>query len=134
MMYSKNAIKLVALIQIVTVFYPQNAHARGSVKKKNNLRRELDSSYFSLRLYWQKGYRWQGKTEEKFWCIQCTQSDCSKGSRVRVDKCDRGDSRQQFYYDDGRIRSRKNHSMCFERKGRSIQLDNCNTSIYQKVQ
>ena len=84
--------------------------------------------YFSLHL------RWQGKTEEKFWCIQCTQSNCSKGSGVRVDKCDREDERQQFYYDDGRIRSKKDHSMCFERRGRSIELDSCSKSINQKVQ
>lgn len=148
-------------MNIITVFYPRKACARGPREKKSNLRRELESSYFSLRLYWEKGYRlvrvshgsdhdsciphsvciifpdtlrWQGKTEEKLWCIQCTQSNCSKGSGIRVDKCDKGDSRQQFYYDDGRIRSRKNHSLCFERKGRSIELDSCNKSIYQKVQ
>ncbi|KAL7519066.1 hypothetical protein ACHAWX_003865 [Stephanocyclus meneghinianus] len=128
-----NAIELVALVLHITTFFSScKTYASGSADTKSNLRRKLDSSYFRLRLYWEKGYRWQGKSEEKFWCMQCNQSSCSKGSGVRIDKCDREDPRQQFYYDDGRIRSRENHSMCFERKGRSIELNSCNKSIYQK--
>lgn len=83
--------------------------------------------------HWYVFYRWQEKSSEKFWCIECTRSSCSKGSGIRIDNCNRKDSRQQFYFDGGRIRSRKNKSMCFERKGRQIKLDSCNNSKSQKV-
>jgi len=87
--------------------------------------------YFRLRLTWKKGYRWQESSSEKWWCMRCKSSSCSKGSGIEVDKCSRNDSRQQFYFDNDRIRSKKS-GRCLERRGRSIKLDTCDSSRNQR--
>eukprot|EP00956_Cyclotella_meneghiniana_P028135 scaffold64934_cov55-Cyclotella_meneghiniana.AAC.2 len=139
-MYWKNAFRwIVAQIHIIALFAADspehyNGYLRRGLSKAESWLRGDDSGnkYFNLRMYWQKGYKWQDSNSEKFWCIECTRSSCSKGSDIRIARCDRKDSRQQFYYDNGRIRSRKNKSMCFERKGRQIKLDSCDGSNSQK--
>ena len=100
-------------------------------KSKYLRTREL-GTYFNIKMYWKSGYRWQGSTSEKKWCMKCISNSCSRGSGIKIEKCDTGDSRQQFYYDDGRIRSRKNKAACFERDGRSIKLRSCSDSRDQK--
>ena len=86
---------------------------------------------FRLRLTWKKGYMWQEKSSERFWCMRCKSSSCSKNSAVEIDKCSKNDSRQQFYFDGDRIRSKKS-GQCIERRGRSIKLNNCGSSSNQK--
>eukprot|EP01082_Thalassiosira_pseudonana_P011135 g10557.t1 g10557 contig4:2102746-2103445(-) len=122
----------VVVLLVCKVASASTADEASQEQPNSNLRRRLGNEYFNLRLNWERGYRWQESSSEKYWCIACTRSSCSKGSGIRIDKCDKGDSRQQFYYDSGRIRSRKNKSVCFERQGRSIKLDSCNTSRSQK--
>jgi hypothetical protein len=92
----------------------------------------VSTPYFNLRLFWQKGYRWQESTRETFWCLTCDNSDCDQGSKVEVKWCDRDDSRQQWYFDNGKVRSRKNKSQCLQRYGREIRLRSCTRSKYQK--
>lgn len=93
--------------------------------------RPPDIKSFRLRLTWKKGYMWQEKSSERFWCMRCKSSSCSKGSGIEIDKCSKNDSRQQFYFDENRIRSKKSHQ-CVERSGRSIKLNNCSSSSRQK--
>ena len=98
------------------------------VSPEDDVRRRLPGSYFNVRLYWKEGYRWQGSTSEKFWCMKCQSSGCNKGSGVKISKCDRDDWRQHFFFDDGRIRTRRNLDVCLERSGRSIIFKGCNGS------
>lgn len=86
---------------------------------------------FRLRLTWKNGYRWQEKSSERYWCMRCKSLSCSKGSGIELDNCSKNDSRQQFYFDDKRIRSSKS-GHCLERRGRSIKLDTCGSSQNQK--
>lgn len=88
--------------------------------------------YFNLRLYWDKTYRWQETSKETWWCMTCASSTCEKGSKIEIKNCDRNDSRQQWYFDRNKIRSRKNKKMCLHRFGRSIKLSPCTRTKYQK--
>jgi hypothetical protein len=92
--------------------------------------RELES-YFNLKIYWQQGYRWQGSTKEQKWCMKCRSDNCSDGTGIKIARCDKDDPRQQFYFDDRRIRSRKNNDMCLKRYGRYIAMDGCDNSSDQ---
>ena len=89
--------------------------------------RELESA-FNLRIYWQQGYLWQGSSKERKWCMKCRSSNCSDGTGIKVARCDRDDPRQQFYFDNRRIRSRKNTDMCLKRYGRYIAMDGCDSN------
>lgn len=101
--------------------------------KPNHAQRKL-ITYFNMKLYWKSGYKWQESTSEKKWCMKCASNKCPKGSSIKIARCNRGDWRQNFFFDDGRIRSRRNKDVCIERqrKSRSIALDNCNSSFDQK--
>mmetsp|Transcript_12561 Transcript_12561/g.26401 ORF Transcript_12561/g.26401 Transcript_12561/m.26401 type:complete len:189 (+) Transcript_12561:141-707(+) len=123
--------KLHAFLLIFANFAVADVHDELDIPRKYIRSRELNS-YFNLRLFWKRGYRWQESSSEKKWCMQCTLSGCPEGSSIKIDTCDRSDSRQQFYFDNRRIRSRKNKQVCLERQGRSIKLDQCNNSSSQK--
>lgn len=123
--------KLHVILLVLVNFAVAGAQDEQELSPKHLRSRELNS-YFNLRLFWKKGYRWQESSSEKKWCMQCTSSGCPEGSSIKIDTCDRSDSRQQFYFDNRRIRSRKNKDVCLERQGRSIKLDQCNNSINQK--
>lgn len=88
--------------------------------------------YVNIRLFWDRSYRWQETSKETFWCMTCSSSSCEKNSKVEVKWCNRSDSRQQWYFDRDKIRSRKNKRMCLQRSGRSIKLKPCSRSKYQK--
>jgi hypothetical protein len=85
-------------------------------------------TFFNLRLYWEQGYRWQESPSEKFWCLKCQNSGCTRGSGVKIARCSKDDWRQHFFFDDGRIRTRRNLDVCLERSGRSIVLKGCDSS------
>ncbi len=87
--------------------------------------------YFRLRLTWKSGYKWQGSRSEKWWCMRCKSPSCSRNSGIEITKCSRNDSRQQFYFDNNRIRSKRS-GRCLERRGRSIKLDTCDGSRNQR--
>mmetsp|Transcript_13485 Transcript_13485/g.22972 ORF Transcript_13485/g.22972 Transcript_13485/m.22972 type:complete len:188 (+) Transcript_13485:220-783(+) len=116
---------------ILIVYKATTANASSNRNKLRKTRRQLNS-HFNMRLFWKKGYRWQESSSEKKFCMQCRSDRCSKGSGLKIEKCDKGNWRQHFYFDDGRIRSRKNKSVCLERDGRSLHLQTCNNSLDQK--
>ena len=95
------------------------------------LRRRMLGRYFNIKMYWTEGYRWQGRPYEKKFCMQCTLNNCPQGSGIKVERCDRSDLRQQFFFDSGSIRSKRNNDVCLERSGRSIKLESCNGSVHQ---
>merc|ERR1719253_1953864 len=84
-----------------------------------------------MRLFWKQGYKWQESGSEKKWCMKCASSKCPKGSGLKIGRCDKTDWRQHFFFDDGRVRSRRNKDVCLERKGRSIELSTCKHSFNQ---
>eukprot|EP00584_Thalassiosira_punctigera_P016278 CAMPEP_0172570780 /NCGR_PEP_ID=MMETSP1067-20121228/128820_1 /TAXON_ID=265564 ORGANISM="Thalassiosira punctigera, Strain Tpunct2005C2" /NCGR_SAMPLE_ID=MMETSP1067 /ASSEMBLY_ACC=CAM_ASM_000444 /LENGTH=184 /DNA_ID=CAMNT_0013362953 /DNA_START=45 /DNA_END=596 /DNA_ORIENTATION=- len=115
-------------VALVLVALKSAAAVKDSSRRKpRRARRELNN-HFNMRIYWKEGYRWQESSSEKKWCMQCKTNRCLKNSGLKIEQCDRGDWRQHFYFDDGRIRSRRNKAVCLEREGRSIVLENCNGS------
>lgn len=96
------------------------------------VQRELVGSTFNMRIFWKPGYCWQEICREWYWCMQCKLNRCPANSSIKVERCNRSDSRQQFFFDSGRIRSRKNPRVCLNRDGRSIILKPCSTSRHQK--
>lgn len=100
-----------------------------------NPNRELnaipDKTYLNLRLHWQRGYRWQESSKEKFWCLACKR-ECNLNDGVDIQWCNRSDAKQQFYFDNGKIRSGRNKRMCLTRMGRSIKLRSCSSTQHQK--
>jgi len=41
---------------------------------------------FRLKLYWEDGYYWQERTEEKWWCMSC-RDGCEKDHRIELRNC-----------------------------------------------
>ena len=111
---------------------PTNKPSNKPSRKPTNANDLVTKPYFNLRLFWRKDYRWQETSRETFWCMTCTSSSCSPGSKVEVKWCNRSDSRQQWYFDNDKIRSRKNKQLCLQRYGRSIKLNECSSNKDQK--
>lgn len=43
---------------------------------------------FRLKLYWEEGYFWQEKTEERWWCMSCGESGvCEVDSKMQLRNC-----------------------------------------------
>jgi hypothetical protein len=57
------------------------------------------AGYFNLRLFWQRGYRWQESSSEKYWCMSCDTKDCPENDSLEIKPCDRDEPRQQWYFD-----------------------------------
>lgn len=121
------ALVLIAAACTATAAATEDKSSRPKRVIKNAQQRNL-ITYFNMRLYWKQGYQWQESSSEKKWCMKCRSNRCSKGTGIKVARCNRDDWRQNFFFDDGRIRSRRNKDVCLERQGRSIVLDNCNSS------
>lgn len=122
--------RLVIQLQIALIVMAYNAAATdvSSRSRPKDVQRELsDDYYFNMKLHWQKGYRWQGSSSERKWCMQCRSNRCSKGSSIKIMRCNKDDWKQHFFFDDGKIRSRRNKDVCLERQGRSISLSNCSS-------
>lgn len=71
-----------------------------------------------LRLYWEKGYRWQETSKETFWCMECDGS-CSSGNKIKIKWCSSSDNKQkfQYYYDDKTYRPKSRPDLCFTENG-----------------
>jgi hypothetical protein len=54
-----------------------------------------------LKLYWENGYRWQGETQERKWCMECDGGSCTNGDLVRIEKCDNFNTQFEFYRRNG---------------------------------
>jgi len=79
-----------------------------------------------IRLYWKKGYYWQESRKEKYWCMEGSKD----GETIDVQKCDSSSS-QKFRFiggNPGQIQSCRNDKLCFEMKGSTVKLDQCNSS------
>ncbi|KAL9191262.1 hypothetical protein ACHAXT_000968 [Thalassiosira profunda] len=120
-------------IALALLLVSKTAAIDASKRRAEELDRELNGNknWFNLRLFWKEGYNWQMSHNERKWCMRCRSGNCSRGSGIRIARCNRDDSRQHWFFDDGRIRSRKNKKACLERDGRSIHLRTCNQSVSQ---
>jgi hypothetical protein len=55
-----------------------------------------------IKMYWQRGYFWQERTTEEWYCLQCRNAawdgrkGCQVGMKIEIDDCNRGRDRQQF--------------------------------------
>ena len=87
---------------------------------------------FRLRLHWERGYTWQGKRTEMFYCMECRGS-CKSGTSIQIDNCSSSDIRQKFIAVGRTIRPASNPSLCLTVSGyggkRSpIKLRHCSSS------
>lgn len=121
----------VALLVVIACAVTVAADNERIKHRQTKKERKLAGEYFNLRMYWKQGYRWQESTSEKFWCMKCRNSGCTVKSGIKIAKCDKDDWRQHFFFDDGRVRSRRNKAVCLERSGRTILLNNCKSSTDQ---
>lgn len=71
--------------------------------------------FFRLRLYWEKGYRWQETNDEFWWCMECRDS-CLDGDSVYLDECDSSIG-QQFTFVGDTIRPGYDTSLCLTNMG-----------------
>jgi len=78
-----------------------------------------------IKLYWEKGYRWQESKKEKKWCME----GHKKGETLEIKKCG-SSSKQKFMFISGdRIQSCKNKDLCFVLSGgKFAKLDKCSSS------
>jgi len=90
---------------------------------------------FRLRLYWEKGYRWQESSREKWWCMECRGS-CSSGTSIKTSKCD-SSRRQRFIAIGKTIRPASAPALCMTVRGYDgardpVRLRRCNHGADQR--
>jgi hypothetical protein len=91
---------------------------RGSQPTRHH--RELEETYFQLKLYHEPGYCWQSEWEDRVWCAECTK-ECEEWDYLEIQKCDSAENKQYFTYEampngvGGRIKPMTNLSLCWER-------------------
>eukprot|EP01083_Nonionella_stella_P019888 55212_1 len=87
------------------------------VAVSQNKRGDDDRVYPSrpLRMYWKRGYTWQEETQERFWCMQCT-NDCHRPREpLRIRKCRPPHPRQIWTRIGSTIRPNSNRNACVTR-------------------
>ena len=89
---------------------------------------------FRIRLYWEKGYRWQNDPTERYWCMEC-RGGCNSGSSIQIDRCD-SSTRQKFIAVARTIRPASNPALCltvtgYSGKGAPVRLRRCNRGSNQ---
>jgi len=99
--------------------------------------RSQESAGFRLKMYWEEGYFWQERTEERWWCMQCVDkmgnSTCEKNSRMQLRNCrTKSDLDAIFTYtsfgDGGyQFRIANTNNMCLQKMGdrRAIRVRPC---------
>eukprot|EP00578_Thalassiosira_sp_NH16_P020214 CAMPEP_0181086876 /NCGR_PEP_ID=MMETSP1071-20121207/5981_1 /TAXON_ID=35127 /ORGANISM="Thalassiosira sp., Strain NH16" /LENGTH=250 /DNA_ID=CAMNT_0023168743 /DNA_START=37 /DNA_END=786 /DNA_ORIENTATION=- len=114
----------------------QSNYGNNPINKNNHQQQAAQSAAthkptggFRIRLYWQRGYKWQGSRSEKFYCLECRGS-CRSGSSVQIDKCD-SSIRQKFMAVGRTIRPASNPALCLTVTGYSgkrapVKLRHCN--------
>jgi len=93
-------------------------------------------SSFQLKMYWEDGTEWQESTKERKHCIECD-NDCDEGEKLRIQSCNKGTSRQRFYYSDGKIQSKRNRNVCLTYGTNlrdEVRLRDCNDDKYEDRQ
>ena len=74
-------------------------HAGNETANHTHPRKNLfDENGFRLRLYWEHGYYWQEKTDERWWCMSCGDDGiCKKNDVMRLRNCkDKSDLDARF--------------------------------------
>eukprot|EP00568_Trieres_chinensis_P001572 CAMPEP_0183298622 /NCGR_PEP_ID=MMETSP0160_2-20130417/5589_1 /TAXON_ID=2839 ORGANISM="Odontella Sinensis, Strain Grunow 1884" /NCGR_SAMPLE_ID=MMETSP0160_2 /ASSEMBLY_ACC=CAM_ASM_000250 /LENGTH=129 /DNA_ID=CAMNT_0025460699 /DNA_START=62 /DNA_END=447 /DNA_ORIENTATION=+ len=80
------------------------------LKHKNN---------FMLKLYWKKGYMWQGDKREKKWCAE------DSGKNIKIQTCNHKTSKQKWTRNGSTIRT-KDGKLCWTKGSDYITLKKCN--------
>jgi hypothetical protein len=95
-----------------------NTVLRGSQPSRRH--RELEETYFQIKLYHEPGYCWQSEWEDRVWCAECT-NECEEWDYLEIQRCDSAENKQYFTYEampnsvGGRIKPMTNLSLCWER-------------------
>ena len=99
-------------------------------KKPKDKSSPSDDEFFRLRIYWEKGYKWQNTTDEMYWCMEC--ESCDAGDSIYTEWCTDKTKRQTWFTIDDTIRPKRNESLCITTTGHSetkpIRLYECEES------
>ena len=79
---------------------------------------------YNVRLHWRHGVCWQEEWRERWWCMECKGS-CSAGNRLWLQKCNRHNSKQRFYFQP----SQNGHQL--RKAGTNLCLDRVQSNVYQ---
>ena len=107
----------VSVLWILLVFSQCIVAAVSQSNRGDDHDRDRDRVYpsRSLRLYWKRGYTWQEETQERFWCMQCT-NDCHHPREpLRIRKCRPPHPRQIWTRIGNTIRPNSNRNACVTR-------------------
>jgi hypothetical protein len=98
-----------------------------------DIHRKLQSTAFSLKMYWQEGYCWQEEWDERKWCLECQGSSCGEGDYLVIETCS-SSSTQKFVYEGENLKPYTSQDLCWERTGRNAhQLKKCASSSEQII-
>ena len=86
-------------------------------KPKDKSSSPSDDEFFRLRIYWEKGYKWQNTTDDMSWCMEC--ESCDSGDSIYTEWCSDKTKRQQWTEIDDTIRPKRNESLCLTTTGHS---------------
>ena len=110
---------------------------------------ELNASYVSpnhsilrakevgvrLKLYWEEGYFWQERYEEKWWCMACPDGKCEKNDKMELNNCKKKNDRDATFVvtspsNAGHQFRVTNTDLCLQKMGdrRAIKLKPCKTN------
>jgi hypothetical protein len=104
-----------------------------AVDEAMDIHRELRSTVFSLKMYWQEGYCWQEEWDERKWCLRCQGSSCNENDYLLIETCS-SSSKQKFVYQGEKLKPYTRQDLCWERTGRNAhQLKTCSSSSKQII-
>lgn len=64
------------------------------------------ASYFQLKMFWRKGYKWKGD-----WCAECKGS-CNTKDKIVVNKCSKDNKFQRWVMINNKLRPFRNQDLC----------------------
>eukprot|EP00592_Proboscia_alata_P010784 CAMPEP_0194364706 /NCGR_PEP_ID=MMETSP0174-20130528/12607_1 /TAXON_ID=216777 /ORGANISM="Proboscia alata, Strain PI-D3" /LENGTH=336 /DNA_ID=CAMNT_0039138877 /DNA_START=231 /DNA_END=1238 /DNA_ORIENTATION=- len=76
----------------------------------NEEQSSASGDYFQTKLYWEEGYRWQGKKKEKRFCAYC-KGDC-KDEGLKLQICDDREDGQFWRWNGDKLESKKAPGYC----------------------
>ena len=107
---------------------PDAPEQRTEIERRDRgvLRYEAENRRFLLKLYWERGYKWQGETTERKWCMEAS------GLNVKIQECDNNERDQVWFEEKGQIKT-GDGSLCLTRVRRKyVRLIRCTGSSSQK--
>lgn len=94
-------------------------------------RRDVDATAkkFRIKLYWEKGYRWQGEKVERKWCMECKNS-CKSGAEMKITHCNDKNDKFEFIGNSKSVQVKvSGTNFCLTLSGtKKIKLDKCSSS------